>query len=150
LCAALRPKVSISLGENSGLRPCIAALSVDDFQASNSLARLAFENEVSGHRQFRCSTLAREGWCLGPGQCPLYSESLVAGSVRTRRYPSRTPTRHPSPVAHSTSTPTAEGRGTGRGRHHGEDSHLEPLWDSLKELEPLTKRFKRFGGVRCP
>jgi hypothetical protein len=52
----------------------------DMFRASNSLAALAYHNELSGHKMFRCSTIQREGWCLG-AECDLF-QSTIDGTLK--------------------------------------------------------------------
>lgn len=53
------------------MRLCIARLGPGELSGSNSHAQLAFSNEVTGRNMFRCSTIQREGWCLG-AECELY------------------------------------------------------------------------------
>lgn len=136
MCGKVRHKISSELGQGSGLRPCIARLGPEDFAASNSLAKLAFDNEVAGHRQFKCVTLVREGWCLGE-ECSLFNSSVVETGVVRRPFRYPVPSVPRRPQSH---TP----------RQGRVPDHIPSDWDSLKQLEPITKRFKRFGGVKCP
>ena len=61
------------------LRPCIAELGPGALVGSNSHAQLAYSNEVTGRSMFRCSTIQREGWCLG-AECELYRRRGGSGA----------------------------------------------------------------------
>ena len=79
------------------MRPCIARLASGDFAGSHSLARLAWENELSGVRPFRCTTLLREGLCLGL-ECLLYRAGLAGDGGVPANARSRGGVRGVSPV----------------------------------------------------
>jgi len=64
------------------LRPCIRRMGPDMFRASNSLAALAYHNELSGFRMFRCATIQAEGWCLG-AECDLFVVGAGGGGAPT-------------------------------------------------------------------
>ena len=61
------------------LRPCIAELGPGALVGSSSHAQLAYSNEVTGRNMFRCSTIQREGWCLG-AECELYRRRGGSGA----------------------------------------------------------------------
>jgi hypothetical protein len=89
------------------MRPCIARLTSADFVASNSLVRLAYENELSGVRPFRCETLVREGICLGD-ECVIYRYGIVKHVEDSRRGGTGVRGREPPAVSSgATARPTA-------------------------------------------
>ena len=60
------------------MRKCVSLLTVEDMKPSYSLAKLARENELSGHNRFRCKTIHDNGWCLGV-ECNLFPRGGFGG-----------------------------------------------------------------------